>query len=104
MGKSHVNFMGRSSDILVMADRIYRHKLAHVVKIPESPVVSEIAMKFHDLANSLWVHNGGNPLAFLSKVKIFTDVNVASCKNVVDNDEFTRLMREEKFDIGITES
>uniref|UniRef100_A0AC35TWN0 Glucuronosyltransferase n=1 Tax=Rhabditophanes sp. KR3021 TaxID=114890 RepID=A0AC35TWN0_9BILA len=118
MGKSHVNFMGRSSDILVMAGHNVTYlsvpvdpkiestgtKLAHVVKIPESPVVSEIAMKFHDQANSLWVHNGGNPLAFLSKIKIFTDVNVASCKNVVDNDEFTRLMREEKFDIGITES
>uniref|UniRef100_A0AC35U8X2 Glucuronosyltransferase n=1 Tax=Rhabditophanes sp. KR3021 TaxID=114890 RepID=A0AC35U8X2_9BILA len=117
MGGSHVNFMGRSSDILVAAGHNVTYlaipvdpkikstgtKLAHVVKFPASPVVDELSKVFAHLHSNLWVQEAGNPLSFLSIAEIFTQINVASCKNVVGNDEYIRLMREEKFDIGITE-
>uniref|UniRef100_A0AC35TL29 Glucuronosyltransferase n=1 Tax=Rhabditophanes sp. KR3021 TaxID=114890 RepID=A0AC35TL29_9BILA len=115
MGGSHVNFMGRSADILQAAGHNVTYlsipvdpkikspgtKLSHVVKFPNSPIVDALAKEFkHD---SLWVQKSGNPLSFISMAKVFTAINVASCKNVVENDEYTRLMREEKYDIGVTE-
>uniref|UniRef100_A0AC35TXD0 Glucuronosyltransferase n=1 Tax=Rhabditophanes sp. KR3021 TaxID=114890 RepID=A0AC35TXD0_9BILA len=117
-GKSHVNFMGRSADILVSAGHNVTYlsvpvdpnltstgsKLAHIVKLPESPILNDLFKQFIGVASSLWTRDTGNPLGFLSMAKVFKTINVESCKNVVGNDEMIRLMREEKFDIGVTES
>uniref|UniRef100_A0AC35TVP7 Glucuronosyltransferase n=1 Tax=Rhabditophanes sp. KR3021 TaxID=114890 RepID=A0AC35TVP7_9BILA len=81
MGKSHLNFVGRSADILVAAGhnvtliavpvdtqiKSTGTKLAHVVQLPRSEKVDTIWAKINNMGKSLWQHEGGNPLGPIGK-------------------------------------
>uniref|UniRef100_A0A0N4Z2L6 UDP-glucuronosyltransferase n=1 Tax=Parastrongyloides trichosuri TaxID=131310 RepID=A0A0N4Z2L6_PARTI len=115
-GGSHVRFMGKVSDILVKAGHevtfllipvdpnltMEGTKLAKIVK--PQPDEELLRQNSNFMAtSSVWENN----LKMIFKIKESVDKIVKgftlSCKNVINNDTLIEELRNEKFDLGITQ-
>ncbi|CAI2351016.1 unnamed protein product [Caenorhabditis sp. 36 PRJEB53466] len=117
-GYSHMKTMGKLADILVENGHDVTFlmpvdapvpsngsNLAKVVLVPPSEEVvnlMEASMKTGAVAN-LWTHSANSKQGIMWSTDLIGQVSYLNTKNMINNEDLVRQMKEEKFDIGITE-
>ncbi|CDH92992.1 glucuronosyltransferase [Caenorhabditis elegans] len=110
--------MGKLADILVEAGHDVTFlmpvdvpipqngtELAKVVLVPTTDAINEImghAMKSGAVAN-LWTHSANSKQGIMWSTDMIGQVSYHNTKNLIDNKALVQQMKDEKFDIGITE-
>ncbi|PIC36020.1 hypothetical protein B9Z55_015176 [Caenorhabditis nigoni] len=117
-GYSHMKTMGKLADILVESGHDVTFlmpvdvpipqngtELAKVVLVPPTEEISRImeaSMKDGAVAN-LWTHSANSKQGIMWSTDMIGIVSYHNTKNMISNAALVQQMKDEKFDIGITE-
>ncbi|EFO92433.1 CRE-UGT-45 protein [Caenorhabditis remanei] len=117
-GYSHMKTMGKLADILVESGHDVTFlmpvdvpipqngtELAKVVLVPPTDEVSQImetSMKSGAVAN-LWTHSANSKQGIMWSTDMIGAVSYHNTKSLINNKALVQQMKDEKFDIGITE-
>uniref|UniRef100_A0A8R1DUU3 glucuronosyltransferase n=1 Tax=Caenorhabditis japonica TaxID=281687 RepID=A0A8R1DUU3_CAEJA len=117
-GYSHMKTMGRIADILVEGGHDVTFLMPVAAPVPSngtdlakvvlvSPIdevtqLMEASKKTGAIAN-LWTHSANSKEGIMWSTDFIGQISYLNTKNMLSNEELIRQMKEEKFEIGITE-